>query len=93
MGAWLDALQLFSCICQVPLIPERIPENADGEAGEVRSGRLDFCWALGPAVFRGLTSTCLPRPGSTPALGARVRGGQCQQAQASERLRWKQLLA
>lgn len=37
-----DFLQLFSCICQVPLILEQIPENSDWEGGGVRYGPLDF---------------------------------------------------
>lgn len=81
-----DFLQLFSCICQVPLILEQIPENSDWEGGGVHSGPLDFSTGSWAGLFRGHPSECPPRlagPGHAPR--AHISGGQCQQAPASQR--------
>lgn len=78
---------LSPSICQVPLILEQIPENPAWEEGQVCPLGLSR-WVLGLTVFRGLTSTCLPRPGrATPrhALRAHRSGGPVSAASASQR--------
>lgn len=71
VDAWLDFLQLFPCICQVPLILEQTPENSGWEEGEVRSSPLglhagSWAWlrskASHPHACKGQAGPCPQSP-------------------------------